>query len=141
MRGNIRESRLDSVWYTLALWLALGWLWLGTYAFADVWTNAKPPPLATKSVTNPAINKPKTAKTPTTAVTKSVTKTVAGHYHRCYRCGNEWGHTSASHGNSRAHHCPACGAGPVWSISRYGPVKLQLAKPVATFKTAPPCPT
>ncbi len=121
----MKQSRLDSGWFTLALWLALGYLWAGSYAFADAWTSQKPPPLATKPAAKVA--KP---------VVKQVvtTRTVAGHYHRCYRCGNEWGHTSASHGNVNAHRCPACGAGPVWSISRYGPVQVKpraTATPVA----------
>jgi hypothetical protein len=117
----MKPSRLDSGWFTLALWLALCWLWLGTYAFADAWTNAKPPPLATKPAAKAVRSFDRSAEQ------RSIVRpnTVAGHYHRCYRCGNEWGHTSASHGNARAHHCPACGAGPVWSISRYGPVQVK----------------
>jgi hypothetical protein len=130
----VKPSRLDSVWFTLALWLALGYLWAGTYAFADAWTSQNPPPLATK----PAAKAVKPESRQNVGKTVGIL-TVAGHYHRCYRCGNEWGHTSASHGNVNAHRCPACGAGPVWNISRYGPVQLLPPKQLKA-KAATLCP-
>lgn len=62
---------------------------------------------------------PPTVREPAAKVqTIKVTRRAGDHSHLCPRCRHEFWHGSASFGNARDHHCPACGYGPVWQVYR-----------------------